>query len=147
MCCATIRCASAQQIVAIWLPLLGRKLTAWAPSSCLIDAAQAGVHRLVPVEWYGTSHSALENVTASGRVCLLDVDVQGADAVRPDGAKMLQCHCMCMRVVFPRLQVSSAFSGQALVWKWQSVDQGFRLAFIISLGLQYSCQFSAVSCD
>ena len=45
-----------------------------------IEWAQVGDHK------YGTSVGAIEQVTADGRVCLLDVDVQGVKALRTQPA-------------------------------------------------------------
>ena len=38
---------------------------------------------------YGTSVQAVKNVLGSGRVCILDIDVQGARSVRKTGLKSI----------------------------------------------------------
>ncbi|CAK9039751.1 Guanylate kinase 1 (AtGK1) (GMP kinase 1) [Durusdinium trenchii] len=47
-----------------------------------IDAGLFVEHAEVHGNLYGTSISAVQDVTKTGRVCLLDIDVQGAESVR-----------------------------------------------------------------
>ena len=48
---------------------------------------------------YGTSVAAVQTVAAAGRVCLLDVDVQGVQAIRARS----DLEPMCIRVAPPSL--------------------------------------------
>ncbi|KAF9963551.1 hypothetical protein BGZ70_007340 [Mortierella alpina] len=51
----------------------------------LIDDRQFLEHAIFSENHYGTSKKAVEDVNASGKVCILDIDLQGVQSVRKAG--------------------------------------------------------------
>lgn len=57
--------------------------------ACLADSPACNYTRQVHGNLYGTSVGAVRKVLESGRVCILDIDVQGARAVRKTPLKAI----------------------------------------------------------
>ncbi|CAM9356117.1 unnamed protein product [Scytosiphon promiscuus] len=57
-----------------------------------IDDKKFIEHANVHGNLYGTSIAAVQNVTAAGKICILDIDVQGVKSVRAAGQLVLDPH-------------------------------------------------------
>ncbi|CAM9341801.1 unnamed protein product [Hapterophycus canaliculatus] len=57
-----------------------------------IDDKKFIEHANVHGNLYGTSIAAVQNVTADGKICILDIDVQGVKSVRDAGERVLDPH-------------------------------------------------------
>jgi guanylate kinase len=62
-----------------------------------IDAGSFIEHALVHGNWYGTSAAAVARVCDAGRVCVLDIDMQGVRAVKEKTA----LHPLCVFIAPP----------------------------------------------
>lgn len=57
-----------------------------------IDAGMFIEHANVHANLYGTSIAAVQSVTAAGKICILDIDVQGVKSVKSAGRSVLDPH-------------------------------------------------------